>query len=134
MKAIRIAALGVALVLGSTVASAQGGPPAGAQQQGQPGRGGNRPNQLMAGIELTADQQAKMAEIQAKYAPEMQAIRDLMATDRPGAMKKRADLNAKMQPEQRAVLTAEQQAVFDKNAAAAKARADSIAKAAPPAI
>ena len=133
MKAIRIAALGVALVLGSTVASAQGGPPAGAQQQGQPGRGG-RGNPQLAGIELTADQQAKMAEIQAKYAPEMQAIRDLMATDRAGAMKKRADLNAKMQPEQRAILTAEQQAVFDKNVAAAKARADSIAKAAPPAI
>lgn len=125
MKAIRIVALGLALVVGSTVASAQGGAPG--------GRGG-RGNPQMTGIELTADQQAKMAEIQAKYAPELQAIRDLQATDRPAAMKKRADLNTKMQPEQRAILTADQQAVFDKNVLAAKARADSIAKAAPPAI
>ena len=51
--------------------------------------------------------------------------------DRPAAMKKQAELNAKMQPEQRAILTAEQQAMFDKNLAAAKMRADSIAKANP---
>lgn len=126
MKAIRIAAVAVALVVGSTVASAQ--------QQGQAGRGGGRGNPQMAGIELAADQQAKMAEIQAKYAPELQAIRDMMQTDRAGAMKKRAELSTRMQPEQRAILTAEQQAVFDKNVLAAKARADSIAKAAPPTL
>lgn len=134
MNAIRIVALGMALVVGSTVASAQGGPPAGAQQQGQPGARGGRGNPQMAGIELTTDQQARMAEIQAKYAPEMQAIRDMMQSDRPGAMKKRAELNTRMQPEQRAILTADQQAIFDKNVLAAKARADSMAKAAPPAI
>lgn len=128
MKALRIAALGLALVAGSTtVAVAQGGPPAGAQG----GRGGGRGNPQMAGIELTADQTAKIAEIQAKYAPELQAIRDMMQSDRAGAMKKRADLNAQMQPQQRAILTADQQAVFDKNVAAAKARADSVAKANP---
>ncbi len=110
MKALRIAALGFALVVGSaTVASAQ-------QQQGAPGRGA-RPDMRLAGIDsaLTADQKAKIAEINTKYQPEMQAIRDLMATDREGAMKKRQDLNAKINPEIRAVLTKEQQAIFDKN-------------------
>jgi len=125
MKGIRIAVLGLALVLGSTVAGAQGG------------RGGGRGgNMAMAGIDstLSADQRAKMAEITAKYAAETQAIRALMATDRPAAMKKRAELTAKMAPEMRAILSAEQQIVWDKNQAAMKARADSIAKANPPAI
>ena len=109
MKALRIAALGVALVVGSSVAaSAQGG--------GMGGRGG-RGNMLMMGIDstLSADQKAKVAEITAKYAPESQAIRDMMATDREGAMKKRMELSARMNPEIRAILSAAQQAVFDKN-------------------
>ncbi len=45
----------------------------------------------------------------------MQAVRDMMATDREGAMKKRAEIQAKQNPEIRAVLTKEQQAIFDKN-------------------
>ena len=80
------------------------------------GRGG-RPNMLLVGIDstLSADQKAKLAEITAKYAPEQQAIRDMMATDREGAMKKRMELQAKTNPEIRAILSAAQQAVFDKN-------------------
>ncbi len=111
MKAIRIAALGVALVIGMAAsASAQGG-------GGQPGRGAGRPNMLMVGIDstLSADQKAKIAEVNAKYAPEQQAIRDMMQTDREGAMKKRMELQAKMNPEIRAVLSKEQQVIFDKN-------------------
>ncbi|CAN5247797.1 hypothetical protein BH09GEM1_BH09GEM1_15350 [soil metagenome] len=105
MKALRIAALGVALVIGTAVsAHAQGG--------GRGGRGG-----VMVGIDstLSADQKAKYAGITAKYAPEQQAIRDMMQTDREGAMKKRAELSAKMNPEIRAILSKEQQEVFDKN-------------------
>ena len=111
MQVLRIAALGVALVVGSSVAAmAQGGPP------GAGGRGG-RGNMLMVGIDstLSPDQKAKLAEITAKYAPETQAIRDMMATDREGAMKKRMELSARMNPEIRAILSAAQQAVFDKN-------------------
>ena len=110
MNALRIAALGVALVVGSSVpASAQGG----GMGAGRGGRG----NMLMIGIDstLSADQKAKVAEVTAKYAPESQIIRDMMATDREGAMKKRMELSARMNPEIRAILSATQQAVFDKN-------------------
>ena len=130
MKGIRIAVVGLALVLGAAVAGAQGGGGGGGG-----GRGG-RGNPAMAGIDstLSADQRAKLGEISAKYAVEMQAIRDLMATDRPAAMKKRGELAAKMAPEQRAILSAEQQATWDKNQAMMKARADSMVKAMPPAM
>ena len=112
MNALRIAALGVALVVGAAVsAHAQGG---GAGMGG--GRGG-RGNMLMVGIDstLSPDQKAKVAEVMAKYAPEQQAIRDMMQTDREGAMKKRVELSGKMNPEIRAILSKEQQATFDKN-------------------
>lgn len=128
MKAIRIAALGVALVVGgSVIASAQGAQ--GAQQQGR----GNRPDPRMANIDLSAEQKVKIEEIQKKYAPEMQVIRDAMqGGDRAEGMKKMSDLRSKMSPEIRAILTAEQQAVYDKNAADMKARMDAMAK--PPAV
>ena len=110
MKALRIAALGFALVVGTAFsAQAQGG-------GGRGGRGG-RGNMLMVGIDstLSPDQKAKLAEITAKYAPEQLAIRDMMQSDRAGAMKKRMELSGKMNPEIRAVLSKEQQVTFDKN-------------------
>ena len=127
MKAIRIAALGVALLAGSAaVASAQAGAPAPAQQGGPGGgRGGNR---SLNGIELTDAQKAKVAEIQAKYQPEMQAIRESMqgGGDRAEAFKKMQALNDKRNPEIRAVLTPEQQTIFDKNLAEQKARMEQM--------
>ncbi len=134
MKALRIAALGVALVVGGSMsAMAQGGAP-GAMQQGG-GRGG-RPNMQMKDITLSAEQQAKVDEINKKYAPEMQEIRDAMQAggDRAESMKKMGELRAKMAPEIRAVLSADQQVVFDKNAADMKAAAEARARMAPPAI
>ena len=113
MKAIRIAALGVALVVGSaTFAQAQG---AGGGMGG--GRGAGRGNMLMMGIDstLSADQKAKIDGITAKYAPETAAIREMMQTDREGAMKKRVELQGKMNPEIRSVLSEAQQKMFDKN-------------------
>ena len=129
MKALRVAALGVALVVGSSViAGAQGGGIGGGG-----GRGG-RGNMLMVGIDstLSADQKAKLAEITAKYAPERQAIGDMMATDREGAMKKRMELSAKTNPEIRAILSAAQQAVFDKNVEEMTKRMSAPRPAAPP--
>jgi Spy/CpxP family protein refolding chaperone len=131
MKAFRIAALGFALVAGTAVvASAQAAP----QQQG--GNRGARPDQRLKDISLTPEQQAKIEEINKKYAPEMQVIRESMQNggDRAEGMKKMNDFRAKISPEIRAVLTPEQQAIYDKNTADMKARMDAMAKQAPPAI
>ena len=137
MKVLRIAALSVALIAGSSVAAmAQGGPPAGGGAMQQGGGRGNRPNMLLKDITLSAEQQAKVDEISKKYAPEQQAIRDALQSggDRAEGMKKMGELRAKSAPEIRAVLTAEQQVVFDRNSADMKAAAEARAKAAPPAI
>ena len=137
MKILRVAALGVSLVVGSSIAaSAQSVPPAGGGAMQQGGGRGNRPNLQMKDITLTAEQQARVDEINRKYMPEMQAIRDAMqgGGDRAESMKKMGDLRSKMAPEVRAILTAEQQVVYDENAADMKAAADARAKQAPPSI
>lgn len=128
MKAIRIAALGVALLAGSTaIAGAQAAtqPPT---QQGGPGGGRGGFNRAMNGIELTDAQKTKVAEIQAKYQPDLQAIRESMqgGGDRAAAFTKMQAIRDKMNPEIRAVLTAEQQAIFDKNLAEQKARMEQM--------
>jgi Spy/CpxP family protein refolding chaperone len=131
MKAIRIAALGVALLAASTaVAGAQAATQAPTQQGGPGGPGGGRGgfNRTMAGIELTDAQKAKVAEINAKYQPEMQALRESMqgGGDRAEAFTKMQALREKMTPEIRAVLTAEQAAIYDKNVAEQKARMEQM--------
>ena len=129
MKAIRIAALGVALLAGSTaIAGAQAATQPPAQQQGGPGGGRGGFNRSLNGIELTDAQKTKVAEIQAKYQPEMQAIRESMqgGGDRAEAFKKMQALNDKRNPEIRAVLTPEQQTIFDKNLAEQKARMEQM--------
>ena len=129
MKAFRIAALGVALLAGSTaVAGAQAATQAPAQQGGPGGGGRGGFNRTLNGIELTDAQKAKVAEIQAKYQPEMQAIRDAMqgGGDRAEGFTKMQALNDKRNPEIRAVLTADQQVIFDKNLAEQKARMEQM--------
>jgi len=127
MKAIRIAALGVALLAGTTaIAGAQA--PAAAQQQGGPGGGGRGFNRTLNGIELTEAQKGKVAEINAKYQPELQAIRESMqgGGDRAEAFTKMQAINDKRNPEIRAVLTPDQQVIFDKNLAEQKARMEQM--------
>jgi Spy/CpxP family protein refolding chaperone len=131
MKAFRIAALGVALLAGSSaIAGAQAAGAAAPAQQGGPGGpgGGRGFNRTMAGIELTDAQKTKVAEIQAKYQPDLQAVRDAMqgGGDRAAAFTKMQAIRDKMNPEIRAVLTAEQQAIFDKNLAEQKARMEQM--------
>jgi Spy/CpxP family protein refolding chaperone len=129
MKAVRIAALGAALLIGSaTVASAQA---AGAQQQGE--RRGGR-NTQMNGIELTDAQKVQYEAIQKKYAPEMASIRNDMMNggDRAELMKKGMTLRENSAKEIRAILTPEQQVVFDKNMAEQKARMEERQKQGPP--
>ena len=129
MKAIRIAALGVALLAGTSAIAGAQAPAAGApQQQGGPGGGGRGFNRTMTGIELTEAQKTKVGEIQAKYQPELQAIRESMqgGGDRAAAFTKMQAIRDKMNPEIRAVLTADQQVIFDKNLAEQKARMEQM--------
>jgi Spy/CpxP family protein refolding chaperone len=125
MKAIRIVALVAALLVGGAViASAQG-----ATQQGGPGRR----NMQLDGIELTDAQKSKLDEIQKKYQPEMMALREEIRNggDRGELMKKGAALRDKSSAEIRAILTPDQQVVFDKHTAEMKARMEQAQRQAP---
>ena len=131
MKALRMVALGAALLIGgATLAQAQAG---GAQQQGE--RRGGR-NMELSGIELTDAQKVQLEAIQKKYQPEMMAIRNDMMNggDRAELMKKAAELREKSAKDIRAILTPDQQVVFDKNLAEQRARMEERMKQAPPSI
>jgi hypothetical protein len=124
MKAFRVVALGALLLIaGAVTARAQGG----ASQQGQAGR---RPSPLLDNMMLTESQKAKIEGIQRKYLPEIQAISESMSNggDRAEAFRKRTALLEKMQPEIRAVLTADQQPVFDRNVSEMRARMEQMSK------
>ena len=118
MKGIRMAVLGAALVFGvTTVASAQGQ------------RGGGRGNQvarLMTDITVSADIQAKIDTIAAKYQAQTRELMTAAGGGGGGGMQmdstsraKMMELNSKRNAEIRALLTTEQQVVFDKNVATA---------------
>jgi Spy/CpxP family protein refolding chaperone len=85
-------------------------------------RGGARMMEmLMKDITLDAAQKSKVEAIQAKYAKELPAM---TPGERPSPedMAKRREIQMKQRDEIRGVLTAEQQAVFDKNIAALRDR------------
>jgi Spy/CpxP family protein refolding chaperone len=121
MKAIRIATLAAALCVGMTsVAAAQGTEPP------QQGRGGGMGGMLLKDINLTDAQKAQVKTIRDKYVPQLQELRKAsQATGGPpdeATRTKMMDIQAKQTTEIRAILTADQQATFDKNLAEMKAR------------
>ena len=123
MKVIRIATLAAALCVGMTsVAAAQGTEP---QGQGQ-GRGGGMGGMLLKDINLTDAQKAQVKTIRDKYVPQLQELRkSAQATGGPpdeATRTKMTDIQNKQSAEIRAILTADQQATFDKNLADMKAR------------
>ena len=125
MKAIRIATLAAALCVGmTTVAAAQGTEPP--QGQGEGRRGGAMGGMLLKDITLTDAQKAQVKTIREKYLPQQMELRK--ATQATGAPPDEAtrgkmmDLQNKQAAEIRAILTADQQAVFDKNHAEMKER------------
>ena len=123
MKAIRIATLAAALCVGVTsVAAAQGTEP---QGQGQ-GRGERMGGMLLKDINLTDAQKAQVKTIRDKYVPQLQELRKAsQATGGPpdeATRTKMMDIQNKQTNEIRAILTADQQATFDKNLAEMKAR------------
>ena len=126
MKVLRIAAFSAVLLVGAAAMSS-----AQAQQGGQ--MGGRRNSMQMNGIELTDAQKAKREDIQKKYEPEMMALRDQMMNggDRTELRKKFMTLQGQAGAEIRAILTPDQQVVWDKNMAELKARMEQAQRQAP---
>jgi Spy/CpxP family protein refolding chaperone len=131
MKVIRIATLAAALCVGITsVAAAQGTePPQQGQGQGEMRRGGGMGGMLLKDINLTDAQKAQVKAIREKYAPlQLELRKSVQATGSPpdeATRTKMMDLQSKQAAEIRAVLTADQQATFDKNLAEMKSRMES---------
>jgi Spy/CpxP family protein refolding chaperone len=112
MKKLLVAVSGVVLAMslaGSDVQAQGGG--------GGRGMGGARMMEtMMQGITLTDVQKAKVDSIVAKYQKEMPQMTP-GSPPSPEDRQKRMELMRKQQDEIKAVLTAEQKAVFDKNLA-----------------
>jgi Spy/CpxP family protein refolding chaperone len=124
MKVIRIATLAAALCVGITsIAAAQGTEPTPAQ--GQARRGGGMGGMLLKDITLTDAQKEQVKTIREKYLPQQVALRK--SAQATGSMDdatraRMAELQNKQSAELRAILTADQQAQFDKNLAEMKSR------------
>jgi Spy/CpxP family protein refolding chaperone len=131
MKAIRIATLAAALCVGITsVAAAQGTePPQQGQGQGGMRRGGGMGGLLLKDINLTDAQKAQVKTIREKYLPQQVELRKAVqatgAAPDDATRAKMMDLQTKQAAEIRAILTADQQATFDKNLAEMKAQMES---------
>ena len=129
MKVIRIATLAVALCAGMTsIVAEQGQPEPGKQGQGEMRRGGGMGGLLLKDINLTDAQKSQIKTIREKYAPRQLEIRKaVQATGvEPDAATraKMVELQNQQAAEIRVILTADQQATFDKNLAEMKARAE----------
>lgn len=103
-----IAAMLVLAVAAPTVHAQGGGPPG--------GRGGRMMEMMMTGITLDAAQKAKVDSIVAKHQAEMPPMQQGQMPDSATRAARREHM-MKQQDEIRAVLTPDQQKVFDKNVA-----------------
>ena len=120
--------LAAALLVGgtATLAGAQQGPPGGAPRMGQQGPQGQQGQRMMTmllrDITLSADQQARLEQVNEEFEPRQAEMRRQMMAARqsgqrtsPEAMQKMRDLQTEHRAAVRAILTVEQQAVFDRN-------------------
>lgn len=113
---LRILSLALALGCVSTVAQAQGGGGGGGG-----GRGGmsmeDRKAKMFEGITLTADQKTKIDTIMAQTAKKQAELRASMGPDgdRQAMMTKNREMQGEQTKAIKAILTADQQAAFDKN-------------------
>lgn len=113
---ISLAIAVVVLAVAAPSVEAQGGPPQGGM------RGGPRMMEmLLKDITLGDAQKAKLDSIQQKYAKEMPPMTP-GERPTPEAMQARRELMTKQQDEIRAILTADQQKVYDKNLEEMRAR------------
>ncbi len=115
---LRILSLALALGCAASVAQAQGG---GGGGGGGGGRGGmsmeQRKARMFEGITLTADQQVKIDTVMAKTATKQAEMRAAMQAggDRTGMMEKNREIQTEQTKAIKALLTADQQPIFDKN-------------------
>ncbi|HXG70948.1 MAG TPA: hypothetical protein VNJ04_10110 [Gemmatimonadaceae bacterium] len=121
MKAIRIITLAIALCgAGATVASAQGQPPQAVS------RGAGAGGMLLRDITLTDEQKIQQKVIREKFAPRLLELRKYAETSGMPPDDATRTKTLKIQDEQtaelRAILTAEQRTVFDRNVAEIRAR------------
>ena len=107
----------VLAVLVASPAIAQGPPGGGMGGMGQRGPG-RRMQMLFTGITLTSQQQAKVDSIEATYQPRMRQLFQAGGMGDSSTRAQMATLRAQENRDLRAVLTREQQGVFDKNVAA----------------
>jgi Spy/CpxP family protein refolding chaperone len=114
----RLAVLaGALLLLGGSAALAQ----TPAAPAGPGGFAARRMQRLLQGITLTAAQQAKIDSITARYQPQLPAVTSGTFPDSATRAKMRAVYD-RQDAEIRAVLTADQQKVWDDNLAQMRAR------------
>ena len=131
MKVIRIATLAFALCAGlASVVAAQGQPEP--QGQGEMRRGGGMGGTLLKDITLTDAQKAQIKTIREKYLPQQMELRKAtQATGKPAdeaTYSKIMDLQEKQAAEIRAVLTPDQQSVFDQKLKAMRDRMEARRK------
>jgi Spy/CpxP family protein refolding chaperone len=129
MKVIRIATLAIALCAGMTsIAAAQGQPEAGKGQGEMRRGGGERGGWLLKDITLTDAQKAQVKTIREKYVPrqlELRKAAQATGTKPDAATRaKMMELQGQQSAEIRAILTADQRVIFDRNVAEMKARMD----------
>lgn len=137
MSWIKMTVAGAALCAVASVAEAQG-PPAGSPSQGQGTGGGQMRGRMQPmmfeGITLTTAQETQIAAIREKGAKERQhhmPSGGMGGPPDPAMRKMMTEMQEKLHAEMRAVLTGEQQKIFDANVAAMKARREQKV-AAPP--
>ena len=124
MKARTITALSLlAIAAAAAPAMAQGGGMGGPPNAGMMAQ--RTSDRMLQGITLSTAQADSVKAIDARYATDMTAIFQAGAGDRAAMREKMLPLRAKQRTDIRALLTADQQAVFDKNVAdMEKARAN----------
>lgn len=119
MKFIRVAMLAVALcAVVTSVSAAQDRP-----QQVDSQRGRGMGGRILEGITLTDAQKVQQKAIREKYAPQIMSVRKTAeVTGTPMDQTKLQAIQTAQIAELRAILTAEQQVIFDKNVAEMRAR------------
>lgn len=129
MKKLQVLVVAALLVGSASIATAQDPQPQPQPQpqgqgQGQaPGRAGNRGMaMLLQGITLTAEQQVQMDSINARTQAQRQAYMADQTLEGPARREKMMEMMNKQREEIKAVLTAEQKTVFEKNVAEMRAR------------